>query len=90
MLGEQRKKNIRTRGGNRKIRLLAQKYANLTTTDKKKSEKVEIIDVEENSANRDFARRKIITKGAIIETTKGKARVMSRPGQSGTIDAILI
>jgi small subunit ribosomal protein S8e len=90
MLGEQRKKNIRTRGGNRKIRLLAQKYANLTVTGKKKSEKVEIIDVEENSANRDFARRKIITKGAVIETAKGKARVTSRPGQSGTVDAILI
>ena len=82
VLGEQRKKNIRTRGGNRKIRLLAQKYANLTVLGQKKSEKVEIIDVEENSANRDFARRKIITKGAIIETTKGKARVTSRPGQS--------
>jgi len=90
VLGEQRKKNIRTRGGNRKIRLLAQKYANLTVTGKKKSEKVEIIDVEENSANRDFARRKIITKGAIIETSKGKARVTSRPGQSGTVDAILV
>ncbi|MHA1947652.1 MAG: 30S ribosomal protein S8e [Candidatus Hodarchaeales archaeon] len=90
VLGEQRKKNIRTRGGNRKIRLLAQRYANLTVTGKKKSEKVEIIDVEENSANRDFARRKIITKGAVIETEKGKARVTSRPGQSGTVDAILI
>ena len=90
MLGEQRKKNIRTRGGNRKIRLLAQKYANLTIAGKKKSEKVEIVDVEENSANRDFARRKIITKGAVIETAKGKARVTSRPGQSGTLDAILI
>ena len=89
-LGEPRKKNIRTRGGNRKIRLLAQKYANLTIAGKKTSEKVEIIDVEENSANRDFARRKIITKGAIIETSKGKARVTSRPGQSGTVDAISI
>jgi small subunit ribosomal protein S8e len=88
VLGEQRKKNIRTRGGNRKIRVLAQKYANLTVTGKNKSEKVEIIDVEENSANRDFARRKIITKGAVIETSKGKARVTSRPGQSGTVDAI--
>jgi small subunit ribosomal protein S8e len=85
----QRRKMIRTRGGNRKIRLLAHKYASLSYQDKKTSEKVEILDVESNPANRDFARRKIITKGAIIQTEKGKARVTSRPGQSGTVDAIL-
>jgi small subunit ribosomal protein S8e len=90
MLGDQRKKSIRTRGGNRKIRLLSHKFANLCYPDKKKSEKVEILDVETNPANRDFARRKIITKGAIIQTGKGKARVTSRPGQNGTVDAILI
>ena len=89
MLGDQRKKIIRTRGGNRKIRLLSHKFANLSYPDKKISEKVEILDVESNPANRDFARRKIITKGAIIQTEKGKARVTSRPGQNGTVDAIL-
>ncbi len=90
MLGDQRRKTIRTRGGNRKIRLLSHKYANLSTADRKKSEKVEILDVETNPANRDFARRKIITKGAIIQTPKGRARVTSRPGQSGTVNAIFI
>ncbi len=68
MLGDQRRKTIRTRGGNRKIRLLSHKYANLSTADRKKSEKVEILDVETNPANRDFARRKIITKAAPIPT----------------------
>ncbi len=90
VLSDQRSKMIRTRGGNRKIRLLAHKYTNLSHPDKKTSEKVEILDVEANPANRDFARRKIITKGAIIQTDKGKARVTSRPGQSGTVDAILM
>ena len=89
ILGDQRSKMIRTRGGNRKIRLLSHKYANLSRQDKKTSEKVEILDVEANPANRDFARRKIITTGAIIQTDKGKARVTSRPGQSGTVDAII-
>jgi small subunit ribosomal protein S8e len=89
MLGDQRKKVIRTRGGNRKIRLLSHKFANLSYPNKKSSEKVEILDVESNPANRDFARRKIITKGAIIQTEKGKAKVTSRPGQNGTVDAIL-
>ncbi|MFX0051156.1 MAG: 30S ribosomal protein S8e [Candidatus Hermodarchaeota archaeon] len=90
MLGDERKKIIRTRGGNRKTRLLSYNYANISKGKGKKSEKVEIEDVIDNSANRDFARRKIITKGAIIRTTKGEARVTSRPGQNGIVDAVLI
>jgi small subunit ribosomal protein S8e len=31
-----------------------------------------------------------VTKGAIIQTEIGKARVTSRPGQSGAINAVLI
>ncbi|MFX0173909.1 MAG: 30S ribosomal protein S8e [Candidatus Hodarchaeota archaeon] len=90
LLGSERKKAIRTRGGNRKIRLQSYNYANISSLKKGTTEKVEIEDVEDNPANRDFARRKIITKGAIIRTKKGKARVTSRPGQNGTVDAVLI
>lgn len=90
LLGDERKKMIRTRGGNRKLRLLSYNFANLSLPDKKTTEKVIIEDVVENAANRDFARRKIITKGAIIRTTKGNALVTSRPGQNGTVDATLI
>ncbi|MFX0014544.1 MAG: 30S ribosomal protein S8e [Promethearchaeota archaeon] len=90
MLGETRKKAIRTRGGNKKIRLQSCRYANVSSSDKQTTEKVEIEDVLENPANRDFARRKIITKGALIRTKIGTARVTSRPGQNGTVDAILI
>ncbi|MFW9856054.1 MAG: 30S ribosomal protein S8e [Candidatus Thorarchaeota archaeon] len=89
-LGEGRKKIIRTRGGNRKIRLQVTQFANISTGKPRKTEKLEIEDIEDNSANRDFARRKIITKGAIIRTKKGLARVTSRPGQTGTVDAVLI
>jgi small subunit ribosomal protein S8e len=32
----------------------------------------------------------IITMGAVIETEIGNARVVSRPGQHGTINAVLI
>lgn len=89
-LGETRKKDVRTRGGNRKIRLQSCRHANISSIMKRTTEKVEIEDVLENSANRDFARRKIITKGAIIRTKKGNARVTSRPGQNGTVDAVLV
>ncbi|MFX0185257.1 MAG: 30S ribosomal protein S8e [Candidatus Hodarchaeota archaeon] len=90
LLGNEKKKAIRTRGGNRKIRLQSNNYANISTLKKGTTKKVEIEDVEDNPANRDFARRKIITKGAIIRTKKGRARVTSRPGQNGTVDAVLI
>ncbi|MHA1228060.1 MAG: 30S ribosomal protein S8e, partial [Candidatus Hodarchaeales archaeon] len=75
---------------NTKIRLLSYKYANVSSQDGKTIEKLEIEDVEENPANRDFARRKILTKGAIIQTKKGKAKVTSRPGQNGVVDAVFV
>ena len=37
-----------------------------------------------------YVRQNIITKGAVIMTDAGKARVTSRPGQSGSINAVLI
>ena len=55
-----------------------------------KIEKLKITAVVENPANRHFVRRNIITKGTVIETEKGKARITSRPGQEGVINAILI
>ncbi len=44
----------------------------------------------ENAANRHYVRRDIITKGTIIQTKLGKARVTSRPAQDGTVNAVLI
>lgn len=89
-LGEEKKKKIRSRGNNEKIRMMLCKYANVTDQKSGKTKKVKILDVEENPANIDFSRRKIITRGAIINTEAGKARVTSRPGQAGIVNAILI
>ncbi|MCK4518463.1 hypothetical protein KAT92_06805 [Candidatus Babeliales bacterium] len=47
-------------------------------------------DVIESAANRHYTREDIITKGTIIETEAGKARVTSRPGQDGVVNAVLI
>ena len=90
MLGEPKKKVERGRGGNAKIKILRDKHACVTDSKSGKTEKVEIIRVVENPANIDYDRRGVITKGAIIETPKGLARVTSRPGQNGVINAILI
>lgn len=55
-----------------------------------KVEVAEILNVVENRANPHFVRRNIITKGAIVETSKGLAKVTSRPGQHGILNGILI
>lgn len=87
--GTAKKKLIRTRGGNLKVRLLRDEYVNLVGKDGR-CKKLEIEDIIDNPANKDFARRKIITRGAIIQTSDGQALVTSRPGQDGVIQAKLI
>lgn len=88
-LREEEKRIIkRTKGGNKKIKLRYAIYANVL--DGKKYKKVRILDVIENKANLLYERRKIITKGAIIKTEIGLAKVTSRPSQHGIVNAILI
>ena len=55
-----------------------------------KSQVVDVLGVIENSANPNYVRRNIITKGAIVETPEGNAKVTSRPGQDGVLNGILI
>jgi len=83
-------KKIRTMGGNQKLRAIKINYANVLDLKSNKYQKVKITKVLENPANRHFARRGVITKGAIIETEIGKAKVTSRPGQDGIVNAVLI
>ena len=82
------RKIIRTKGGGIKVKLKKALYANVLTKDGYK--KVKILDVVENKAHRLFKMRNIITKGAIIKTEIGLAKVVSRPSQDGVINAILI
>jgi small subunit ribosomal protein S8e len=89
MLGEPKMKVERERGGNTKVKILSDNRACVNDPKSGKTEKVEIVRVVKNLANVDYDRRGVITKGAIIETTKGLARVTSRPGQHGIINAVL-
>jgi len=77
------------RGKNTKTALKAIDFVNLATGDAK-VKKTKILKVLENATNNDYQRRGIITKGAILEIQGGKCRVVSRPGQSGTVNAVLI
>jgi len=87
-IGPEKKKTQRTYGGNKKIKLQRTEYANVVT--KEGTKKTKIITLLENDASRHFVRRNIITKGAVIETELGKAKVTSRPGQHGVINAVLM
>ncbi|MBM4240204.1 MAG: 30S ribosomal protein S8e [Euryarchaeota archaeon] len=89
-IGERKIKKIRTRGGNRKIRLTIEDKINVVDPKTSKIEVTEILSVVENKANPHFVRRNIITKGAVVETNIGKVKVTSRPGQHGIINGVLV
>jgi small subunit ribosomal protein S8e len=89
-IGELNTKKLRTKGNNTKIRVKTTNFAYVLDKKTNKTTKTEIVTVKENSANIHYVRRNIINKGAIIDTKMGKAKVTSRPGQSGTVNAVLI
>ncbi len=88
-LGKHKSGIVRKQGGTKKIRLLAVNQANISDSSGKTSN-VQILRVIENPANVDYDRRGVITKGTMIATPLGTARVTSRPGQDGTVNAILV
>ncbi|MGI9567601.1 MAG: 30S ribosomal protein S8e [Nitrosopumilus sp.] len=79
----------RVRGNNRKTALKSIDFVNIATGEAK-VKKTKILKVLENTTNNDYKRRGIITKGAILETQEGKCRVVSKPGQKGIVNAILL
>jgi len=89
-LGEPRRKIVRIMGGNTKTKVLSDKFVTVTNLKTGKTEKCEITRVVRNGANVDYNRRGVITKGAEIETALGLAKVTSRPGNDGVINAILV
>jgi small subunit ribosomal protein S8e len=85
---ERKLKVVETRGGNTKVRALRTNVASVADGDEVVEATIE--NVAENGANPNYARRNIITRGAIIETSAGTARVTSRPGQDGQVNAVLV
>ena len=88
LIGEQITITRKVRGKNVKTGIKTIDSVNLAINSKIK--RVKIIKVLENATNNDYQRRGIISKGAILETEEGKCRVVSRPGQHGTVNAILV
>lgn len=89
-LGERKTKKIKTKGGKYKTVLLAENKVNIFDKKTKKVSKAEIKTVIETPSNRFLARQNILVKSAIIETSKGKARISNSPSQEGKVEAILL
>jgi small subunit ribosomal protein S8e len=75
----------RVRGGNLKLALKHIEFLNVNDRENKKTIKTKIIKVVRNPANKDYERRGVLSKGAFVETELGIVRIISRPGQNGSI-----
>ena len=89
-VGERRIRELRERGGSSKKALLSVDVINVYDPKEKKYKKLRIKSVVESPSNRNFVKRKIITKGSVVETEAGKVKVTSRPGQEAGISGILV
>jgi small subunit ribosomal protein S8e len=89
-LGEESLRKYRTMGGNSKVRMLSAAYANVVDPKTNKIKRVKIVTVKVNPANPNYVQRNIMNRGATVQTELGLARITSRPGQDGTINAVLI
>lgn len=87
-VGDMKLKTVDARGGDTKVRAISTDIASVATGNGVVSSTIET--VVENDANPNYVRRNIITLGAIIETEVGRARVTSRPGQTGQVNAVLV
>ena len=90
VFGEAKIKVVKKKGGKKKGRVLRSNILNVFNPKTKRHQKTKIKKVLENPSNRYYTKRNIITKGTIVETELGKAKVTSRPGQDGALNGILL
>jgi small subunit ribosomal protein S8e len=89
-IGEVRIKKVQVRGGREKVRMLRGNMVAVADPVTGMSKMVKIETAKENRANLHYMRRNILTKGAVIKTEIGDARIPNRPGQDGIINAVLL
>ncbi|HKT21085.1 MAG TPA: 30S ribosomal protein S8e [Nitrososphaerales archaeon] len=88
LVGPASSRPISRRGGHVTNGVTFADFANVS--DKSgKAAKSKILRVKKSPANRDYERRGVITKGAVLETEAGEAVVTSRPAADGVVNAVL-
>ncbi|AFK50488.1 30S ribosomal protein S8 [Thermogladius calderae 1633] len=90
LAGEEERKIVRTVGGNTKVKLKRVTYVNVYLPEEKRVKRVKILDVVNVPSNPQLARSKIIVKGAIVKTEVGLVKILSRPGQDGVLNGVLV
>ena len=80
----------RTKGGKFKIKSYSLEFANVLDKKTNQTKKVKILDVIEHLDNPLLTRGKIITKGCVIKTEIGNAKVTSKPSRHGVVNALKI
>lgn len=88
LVGQASRRPIRRRGGGVTSGAIFADFANVSDS-AGKATKSKILRVKRSPANRDYERRGVITKGAVLETEAGEAVVTSRPTSDGVVNAVL-
>ncbi len=89
-IGKEKRRVDLRKASNLKVRMLSAEFANVLDPKTSITKKVKILGIAENRANPHYVRRLIITRGAVIKTELGNARVLSRPSQNGVVNAIKV
>jgi small subunit ribosomal protein S8e len=89
LFGETKRKEVKGISRISKIKLVKADFVNVSNPETGATERLEILDVVRNPAKADYNRRGVITKGTIVRTEKGLARIVSRPGQDGSLSAVV-
>jgi small subunit ribosomal protein S8e len=88
LVGPATKRAIHRRGGHVTSGVITADFANVSDGAGKVM-KSKIVRVKSSPANRDYERRGVITRGAVLETEAGEAVVTSRPTADGVVNAVL-
>lgn len=84
---QEKRKKVRMRGGRKRVTLQKALYVNLSKQGK--IVRTRLLRVLE-SHDPEYVRQNILTKGAIVETELGKARITNRIGQDGIVNALCL
>jgi small subunit ribosomal protein S8e len=90
VIGATSRKIINVMGNGSKVKVLKENVVNVTDPKSGKTQKTTMTTEVENPANKNYIRRNILTKGAVVMTELGKAKITSRPGQDGEVNAVLV
>jgi small subunit ribosomal protein S8e len=90
VIGPTNRKVVNVMGNGTKVKVLKENLVNVTDPKTGKTQKTTMTTEVENLANKNYIRRNILTRGAVVMTELGKAKITSRPGQDGEVNAVLV